>query len=381
MTNNWKAKLEKRWGQPLQFGFQCEALSEDIFRVLKVKISPQTLRRICGFVQYDGKASNNTILSLSQYISSSKPAASNATNDLERNFIIPFIQDFFQIPHASYEDFNYQNACAKIAIRLFDKPQLLQEIGYFLAKNDAAQIYFFERHPYFDGLAHPLYYDLLNVYAQEKKDAQSQFFAVALQCWGRKLSQQKWKDLPWKNRMQTEAHRKAWHPFLKARAIVLQIWEAQENKQKEEIQSLINWAKEEHLMLFSKANKQDYFPYFEYILAEGLLIAKEYEASQYFVSLYLKYYQLGKNAPIEPGYHEAIRVMQYFNAHQLEQFDLRDELANSIVIEKVIFTGQRYFRILYNTIQLQRSFLHKKRRQQITEQLEEDKKFTGYNFI
>jgi hypothetical protein len=378
---NWRINLEKRWGQPLKFGFQCESLSDDIFRVTKIKISPQTLRRLCGFVRYQGKPSNNTILSLNQYIASSKQTEQTNINDFERDFLIPFIQDFFQIPLSSSEDFNYQNACAKIAKRLFEKTELLHEIGYYLAKNDTAQIYFFERFPYFDGLALPAYFDLLNVYAQEKKDAQSQFYAVALQCWGRKLSGQKWSDLLWKKCIQTEAHRKTWHPFLKARAIVLLIWEAEENNQKEEIQLLINWAKEEHLLLFSKAIKQNYFPYFEYLLAEGLLIAKEYEASQYFVSLYLQYFQLGKNTPIEPGYHEAIRVMQYFNAHQLEQFELRNELANSIVIEKVIFTGLRYFRILYNMIQLQKPFLHRKRRFQITEQLIKDKTFTGFNFI
>ncbi len=377
---NWRNNLQKRWGQPIKFGFQCNALSQDIFRVTKEKISPQTLRRVCGFIQSKSNMSEYTRIVLEKYIASKNHSASDKLNPVEIEFIIPFVQDFFQIPLSSFEDFNYQNACAKIAQRLFEKPALMEALGPFLAKSPIAQIYFFERLPFLDGLAQT-YSDLLSIYAQEKTDAASQFFAQALKCYGKKLSNQKYNSLDWKSLILDERKTKKWHPFLRARLMVLKIWEAIEKQDESEIKQLIQNSIEEQQLIFNTSKSKGYFPYYEWIMAEGLHIAERYEDSQYYAQLYLQLKKTSSPFPIEPGYHEAMRVIQYRNAQLLGDEKLFVRLGKEIEIKEVIFLGQRYFRIIFNLAQLKTPYLHTKRKKQIQQQLEDDIAVTGYKYF
>ncbi|MEY2938052.1 MAG: hypothetical protein RL062_641 [Bacteroidota bacterium] len=377
---NWKEKLEKRWGQPLKFGFQCETLSADIFRVTRQNISAQTLRRACGFIQSGTKMSENTKIILHHYIGSKSQVVSENLHESEINFLVPFIKDFFQIPLSSFEDFNYQNACAKIAQRLFEKPALLESLGPFLAKNPIAQIYFFERLPFIDGLAGH-YADWLTVYAQEKTDEQAQFYSMALLCWGQKLSQQNWQKLNWKKTLPSEKKLKTWHPFLRARAAILGVWEAYENKDAELLQTRIQRCIEEHSEIYLTSKNQRYFPFYEWIMVEGLHLIEHFKESEYFAKLYFQYLKPSDLFPIEPGYHEAIRVFQYRNAVMLNDDKSIQKLKKEIQIENVIFLGKRYFRILYNLTQLNGPYLHSKRKKQIQQQLREDIAATGYTFF
>ncbi len=377
---NWKEKLEKRWGQPLKFGFQCEILSADIFRVTRQNISAQTLRRACGFIQSGSKMSESSKIIINQYIVSKTEIKTEDLHESEINFLVPFIKDFFQIPLSSFEDFNYQNACAKIAQRLFEKPALLDALGPFLAKNPIAQIYFFERLPYLDGLANH-YIDWLTIYAQEKKDDSANFYALALQCSGLKLSGQNWQKLKWIKTLPPEKKLKAWHPFLRARAAILGIWEAHENNEAELLQIRIQHCIEEQSEIYLTSKNQRYFPFYEWIMVEGLHLIEHYQESEYFAKLYFQYLKPSDLFPIEPGYHEAIRVFQYRNAMMLNHDKSIQKLKKEIQIENVIFLGKRYFRIIYNLTQLKGSYVHAKRKRQLLEQLEEDIDITGYNYF
>jgi hypothetical protein len=377
---NWKEKLEKRWGQPLKFGFQCEILSADIFRVTRQNISAQTLRRACGFIHSSTKMSEGTKIILQHYIGSKSEIQSENLHELEIDFLVPFIKDFFQIPLSSFEDFNYQNACAKIAQRLFEKPALLDALGPFLAKNPISQIYFFERLPFIDGLAGH-YADWLTIYAQEKKDEQAQFYSIALICLGKKLSQQNWQKVEWKKTIPSEKKLKTWHPFLRARAAMLGIWEAYENKDQKLLQDRIFLCIEEQKEIYSSTKNQRYFPFFEWIMVEGLHLIEHFKESEYFAKLYFQYLKPSDLFPIEPGYHEAIRVFQYRNAVMLNDDKSIQKLKKEIQIENVIFLGKRYFRILYNLTQLNGPYLHSKRKKQIQLQLREDITATGYSFF
>jgi hypothetical protein len=372
--------LEKRWGQSLQFGFQCEPLSEDIYRITKERVSAQTLRRACGFVQSTSNISGSTKIILDRYLATKTDLQIGQLSDLEVQFLIPFIQDFFQIPMSSFEDFNYQNACAKIAQRLFEKPALLESLGPFLAKNPIAQIYFFERLPFLDGLAGH-YADWLTVYAQEKTDEQAQFYSIALICLGKKLSQQNWQKLDWKKTLPSEKKLKTWHPFLRARAAILGIWEAHENNEAEPLQTRIQRCIEEQSEIYLTSKNQRYFPFYEWIMVEGLHLIEHFKESEYFAKLYFQYLKPSDLFPIEPGYHEAIRVFQYRNAVMLNDDKGIQKLKKEIQIENVIFLGKRYFRILYNLTQLNGLYLHSKRKKQIQQQLREDIAATGYTFF
>lgn len=380
MKSQLHIKLEIRWGQPINFGYQCIELSDEILRVTKKRISPQTLRRVCGFIQYKSNIGNNSRLILEDYIGEDVIIKNENLQEIELDFFIPFIKDFYKIPISIKEDFNYQNVCSVIAKTLFQQPKLLKKLAPFLAKNENSQVYFFERHPYLDGLASE-YTHVLKMYAQEKTDAQAQFYALALQCLGKKLSDSNWLLLPIKKALQSESIRKYWHPFLRARAMTILIWTAHENGNQSELLKLIARSKQEQKEIFASTPKMEYFPFYEWIMAEGMLLIEEFELSEHFLKLYFQYYRNNKQAPIEPGYHEGAKVFQLFNSWQLNQTKKREHLANKIDPNNFIYHGKRYFKILYNLTQINSLDIRTKRKNQILIQLKSDIEYTKYTYF
>jgi hypothetical protein len=380
MKSELHIKLEMRWGQPINFGYQCIELSDDILRVTKKRISPQTLRRVCGFIQYKSNIGNNSRLILEDYIGEDVIIKNENNQEKELDFLLPFIKDFYKTPISTKEDFNYQNVCALIANTLFERPKLLKKLGPFLTQNKNSQIYFFERHPYLDGLAGD-YTHVLKMYAQEKTEAEAQFYSLALQCLGKKLSNKTWQNQYLNKSIPSESIRKDWHPFLRARAMTLLIWTAHEKGNQSNLLKLIARCKQEQEEIFASTPKMEYFPFYEWIMAEGMLLIEEFELSEYFLELYFQYYKNNKNAPIEPGYHEAAKVFQLFIFWQLNRNKKREQLANKIDPNNFIYLGKRYFMILHNLILINSRDIRTKRKNQILIQLKSDIEFTKYTYF
>jgi hypothetical protein len=219
------------------------------------------------------------------------------------------------------------------------------------------------------------------MYAQEKTEAEAQFYSLALQCLGKKLSNKTWQSQSLTKAMTTESLRKDWHPFLRARAMTILIWTAHDKGSQSSFLKLIARCKQEQEEIFASTPKIEYFPFYEWIMAEGMLLIEEFELSEYFLELYFKYYNNNKNAPIEPGYHEAAKVFQLFIFWQLNRNKKREQLANKIDPNNFIYLGKRYFMILHNLILINSSHIRTKRKNQILAQLKNDIEFTNYTYF
>lgn len=63
-----KNELEKIKSCQIQFGFQCQEISNDIYLITGKKISAQTIRRICGLLPFEGNLRGFTYSAISDYI-------------------------------------------------------------------------------------------------------------------------------------------------------------------------------------------------------------------------------------------------------------------------------------------------------------------------
>ena len=153
--------------------------------------------------------------------------------------------------------------------------------------NPTAQVYFFERLPFLDGLASP-YIHYLEMYAQEKQELPSSFFAQALNAYGKKLSMKSWFQSPMNQFLKEGKKNQHWHPFLKGRIKVLRIWDAIQRESWDDLNHCLAQAVLEQQQIFQSTKNKGYFPYYEWILAEGLHLAERYADSQYFANLYLQ---------------------------------------------------------------------------------------------
>jgi hypothetical protein len=162
---------------------------------------------------------------------------------------------------------------------------------------------------------------------------------------------------------------------------MLEIWEAYENNEIDQLQSKIQYCIKEQKEIYQSSKNNRYFPFYEWIMVEGFHLIEQYKESEYFAKLYFQNLQSVDAFPIEPGYHEAVRVFQYRNLQMLNEEKNSDVLKKEIQIEDVVFIGKRYFRIIYNLANLQGAYLHTKRKKQIQQQLREDVAATGYSFF
>ena len=181
---NLKNHIFLRYGKPIKYYYECELLSNHIQDCIKEYISPQTLRRILGFIKSESNPSNRTLDLVSNYCGFDNYRELSNNQYIQNNRqlkteTISFIKEFYNIKPSEINDINYQKACGNIAKKLTNDYKLLNSLNTYLSKNKTAQIYFFERYPYLDGIRQE-YLNSFNLYVQEKRTNESIIFSHAI---------------------------------------------------------------------------------------------------------------------------------------------------------------------------------------------------------
>ena len=167
-----KPIIENRYGKPITFSSECIDVSKHILNTTGLNISAQTLRRMLGFIDNKVMPSKNSLEIIALYCgyNSFKDLIQSQKKqiNISKNDNITIIKSFYNIDlHAAY-DFNYQNACGNIAELILKDRSLLNQVSSFLSKNKIAQIFFFERFPYIDGLCNGYETSLKIIYTLTK---------------------------------------------------------------------------------------------------------------------------------------------------------------------------------------------------------------------
>lgn len=307
-------EIQSRFGRDITFPSECEELSIHIHKSIHVQISAQTLRRLFGFINGDTEPSTTTISFLVLYcgfntlnellnhtetVSSSKP-------DLDK---IRFIKEFYNIELTAGVDFNYQKACGNIARQLQQDPNLLYSLAGFLSSSKVAQIFFFERHPYIDGLCTG-YSQLLKLYAQEKKTPEAQLFAACLLHFGSILAENKTEASICIQQINQISINASIHPFVQARKIMANLMQAWLVGSGEEIEFWTEIAFSEERKQARGIFKEAYFPFFQFILADAFNFIGKYEEAFEMVCIAEQDYNRFPNSPIESGYYECLSLIK-----------------------------------------------------------------------
>jgi hypothetical protein len=136
-----------------------------------------------GFIKDNVKTSNRILDYISMYCGYENYETlllnkENKDQQIDES-IVDTIKLFYNIEINKSFDINYQRACGNIANLIVKNPPLFNKLSGYLAKNEASQIYFFERYPYIDGL-NDTYLSHLRKYMQNKKSKESELFGYTL---------------------------------------------------------------------------------------------------------------------------------------------------------------------------------------------------------
>ncbi|MGN6603499.1 MAG: hypothetical protein ACTHK8_13685 [Ginsengibacter sp.] len=368
--------------EPLNHSFQCEDLSKDIKKITGFYVSAQTIRRLYGFIKSDFYPSVKTLNVLALYngfpnwntfmeqIANKKFEA--LTLDQEAKLYL----SFYQIDIKEERDMNYHNATKNIALRILSNPQLLSKLSSTLASNPVSQIYFFERFPYTDGLASPVYKRSIGLYLQKKtNEAQvfgnSMLFLSAFLC-----NKQAELNASYEKLMENEISEKL-HPFALARFLGSNILYYQlHNKNLSEVMEQINYWNR----FYQSKEKLAFwrYPYFQHLIACYLNLAGLFDESYKIIrSIRLP----DEKYEIESGYKETLDVISSIARHSVASLDYRDWFLNES--EKYFEGVSPLFRNFYQlqALCVYRSLVKGKKREKAEEKISRLVTQTGFVYF
>lgn len=314
-----KEQLVKRiyqtFGKPLTHSFECEVLSAEIQKVTGCAVSPNTLRRLLGFLESPFQPSIKTLNTLAVYTgfanwhSFTDQPAPLAYEPLTLDGEAAMYLDFYKIDMKEEADMNYHSASRNIAFRILFNPGLLAKLAPALARNPVSQVYFFERFPYIDGLCTD-YKRSLQLYMQ-KKNPEAQLFGNCLLFLSAFLGNAQ-KDLKiYIDRINQYELAPTMHPFIVARYIGSNLL----------YQQTINgnitlWLTEAMKWNTYFMRKRDNsiwsYPYFQHMMAVYLNLARLFDESYQVIR---SSRQATFSYQIERGYVEALEVVYQLARH------------------------------------------------------------------
>ena len=358
MKNNYKdlvESIQKTFGSRILYSKDCLLLSDDIYDNIQVRISAQTLRRLMNFIHDGVKISNTSLNYLSTYCGYDNYndfiEFYNGNNVLVDSKDIKYIKLFFSInPKNSETDENYHNVSKNIAKLLLRDNDLLSSTSTFLAKNKSAQIFFYERFPFIDGLSSG-YSIHLSKYLKEKNNYESQLFGMSLLYFGYAMSNNSKRSdvLKLINAIPEE---QIYHPFPLARKFASNILEHYLNQNEFELEKWINLSIKEASNISKWKREYINFPYFQFILADVLnLIERPQEASEVLEICELDYKRL-PDFSLDEGYIEALDLIKAINLFQLGKVSESKRILKRINSKDIIFIMHDYLQIQRLKIEL-----------------------------
>lgn len=306
---------QQTFGKPLTHSFECELLSKDVEKVTGSYISPQTLRRLFGFLNTDFAPSMRTLNALSAYTGfshwhsfteqSSSAHFQALTLDQEAHLYL----DFYKIDMKAEADMNYHNASRNIAFRILFNPSLFSKLAPLLARNPVSQVYFFERFPYIDGLCSD-YKRGVQLYLQ-KKENEARIFGNSLLFLSAFLSGKQKEIKLFLDRINGNPIEKTMHPFTIARYVGSNI--LYEQVRQRDTGFWIAEANKWNTYFLQKGNVNFWhYPYFQHMISDYLNLAGLFKESY---SIMRTINQYNTNYEIEEGYREALEVNYQISRH------------------------------------------------------------------
>jgi len=350
-------EVQRRFGRKLNSSFECVQLSEHINKYTGDSVSPQTLRRFFGFIEDNTKPSSYTIAILLKYCNRNSLKELTTLEEKTTSDQIPFstlyaIKEFYNIELTPEFDFNFQKACGNIAKLILSTPNLLNELSGFLCTNPVSQVFFFERHPYIDGLCSE-YADFIRLYIKEKNTIESKLFGNCLIHIGLVLSRRDNEAdevLKVINSIEVDA---GIHPFVQARKIMANLLSS---KNRNDVSAIKRWTEK----AFQLERKQErypvkgaYFPFYQFILADAFNLIGLYVESLEMLYIANTEYKRDPMGPIEDGYYDAMNLLKA-NAlfHTGNQKDCK-QLLSEINNEELVFSSKKYFLLQRYNLELE----------------------------
>jgi hypothetical protein len=351
-TDSLKQKTAVTFGKAIKRSFECDLLSQHIKKATTEYLSAQSLRRFWNFLETPFSPAINTLNILSRYCGYQD--WDDFTGNIQSAVFTPINSkeemrlylDFFKLHINDEQDMNYHNACRLISSRILNNKALFEGLVKHLAENQVAQVFFFERFPFIDGLGTG--YDRgIKLYLQHKKNEEAQVFGICLLLLGAFLSQ---KDKLLKfyfSKLEQYTLQNNWHPFLTGRYIGSQLLYCHAFEKEPEkyfwLEKAKNYGKHFHHISNIKFWR---FPYYQFMMCDYLNLVEEYRLSYELLHPFKKLQKT--EITVEDGYHDALCII---NGVSLSGLGKKEQAAQQVWqsanFDKLSIIFKKYFTLQY----------------------------------
>ena len=364
--NNWlvsqegillRQQVELVFGKPILYSYECESLSHQIKITTGLDISAQTLRRMWGFIK-DGvaisKRSEQIVLKyvgIEDITALRKLEKKDIQLTSEEKVLADFMKQFYDVDAVNEEDINYQTANYKIFVKVISSEAMLAYLGPYFAKHPIAQVYFFEKAPYFDGIcgSYQLYFKM---YLKHKKTAEAQLFGNCVLHFA-SLMQEKKQDgeVLLKTINQIDENLSS-HSFPVARKVMANLTQGYLNKDQQQIDTWTKIAFQWHKKVKPSNKRESYFPFYPFVVADAFNLIGQYEMTLQMIEIAELDYMRFKDVAFNNGFYESLDIIKAIALFAVGKKDNAKRMLARIDEANLSFLTRKYFIIQKKIIEL-----------------------------
>lgn len=347
-----KTEVESFFGRKILNASDCQLLSADIFKETQSKISLNTLRRVFNLMKSDYNPSRFTLDVLSQYCGYSnfneflliKRQTSEKPDHTDQGLLQFLMLIFKKTDVKEVNDQHFFNLIQEIIGHLDEWPIVIEPFQRFIAKTASGQKYYFEEFTNIDKL-NSYYGQGLNYYLHEKKTPEGQIFGHSLLCFrywltGNNSALARHYEAMMKYKIDRNTN-----PFISGRYFASQLYYADVFEL--DTDRIMMHARDFYTSLNELKCFSQYFPGFEFMLTESLVLIHQPDEAQFYINEAIKKRNNHNPPHVDSRLLETIYLYQAI-AHCLNgKLEKAKDILETISTENFYSLSKNYNTILY----------------------------------
>ena len=351
-----KKEVENVFGRKILSSSDCQYLANDIHQQTDFKISVNTLRRLFNLMKSKYMPSLFTLDLLSKYcnyssysdfISPKADAKNSPDSDLELRFLNLLIFLFKDMHNQGVNEATYTRFIHEVITTLAPWPGVVDRFQREIAKTQNGQNIYYEHFINIDEL-NKVYGKGLQYYLREKRTDEAQLFGHSLLCLNSWLTMN--NDGVKRHGSQVASYittkETTIDAIIQARVFATRLYAADIDN--EPVNVILMQARKYHAQHnFLKHQRQNYQS-FEYIMAEALILIKEYSEAIFYIDEVIDNEQ--KNMYLTNDGFKQLESMYLFKAialAHLGELKKSKEILDAITTNNFYFLSKQFNLILY----------------------------------
>lgn len=352
-----RQQVELVYGKPVLYSFECEHLSNQIKYTCGLDISAQTLRRMWGFIKDGVRVSKRSEQILLKYCGIADLEALRKLDkksgqlSQDEKTLADFMKQLYEIDAVNEEDINYQTACYKVFVKVICSDTMLAYLGPYFAKHPIAQVYFFEKAPYFDGICGP-YQQYFKMYLKNKLDAEAQLFGHCVLHFAAFMQEQVSLGAQLLKKINTIDEGLSSHAFPVARKVMANLTQAFMTQQEDQLAIWSSIAFQWHKKVKPSNKRESYFPFYPFVVSDAFNLIGQYELALKMIEIGELDYMRFKDIPFNNGFYESLDIIKAFALFGVGKKDYAKRILARIDEAQLSYLTRKYFIIQKKIIEL-----------------------------